>query len=211
MCCVRGESFAGLAGSSKGRLALGTRFGGFRLLFAVLFYCAAIGGKSGVGNAGGGAMSAVIWHKDTALWPPRDFESRLCAMLAHRVEAAYVFGSYGTREFGPESDIDLILVRHTELPFVERPRLFNDLYQLHPRLDLLVYLPGELEALLAEKKRILGVRKVDAAGTPRRQVRIMPRPRRCKQFSRITEFAMFLVWRIRWGFDNGGGNERVEG
>lgn len=95
-------------------------------------------------------MSAVIWHKDIAYRPPRDFESQVCAMLANRVEAAYLFGSYGTSKFGPESDIDLILVTKTELPFVERPQLFNDLYQLYARLDLLVYLPDELEALLME-------------------------------------------------------------
>ena len=95
-------------------------------------------------------MSAIIWQKDLTDRPPADFESQLCAKLANRVEAGYLFGSYGTPEFHPGSDIDLILVTQTDLPFVERPRLFNDLYQLYGRLDLLVYLPGELDALLQE-------------------------------------------------------------
>ena len=95
-------------------------------------------------------MNSVIWHKPSAGQPPHDFESRLCAKLANRVEAAYLFGSFGTPEFGPESDIDLLLVVDTELLFVERPRLFNDLYELHAPLDLLVYRPEELEALLRE-------------------------------------------------------------
>jgi len=95
-------------------------------------------------------MSAIIWQKDLADRPPANFESKLCAMLANRVEAGYLFGSYGTPEFRPGSDIDLILVTQTDLPFVERPQLFNDLYQLYARLDLLVYLPEELEALLQE-------------------------------------------------------------
>jgi len=95
-------------------------------------------------------MSAIIWQKDLADRPPANFESQLCTMLANRVEAAYLFGSYGTPVFRPGSDIDLILVTQTDLPFVERPQLFNDLYQLYARLDLLVYLPGELDALLQE-------------------------------------------------------------
>ena len=95
-------------------------------------------------------MSAIVWQKDLANRPPADFESQLCAMLANRVEAGYIFGSYGTPEFQPGSDIDLILVTQTNLPFVERPRLFNDLYQLYARLDLLVYRPQELAALLQE-------------------------------------------------------------
>lgn len=95
-------------------------------------------------------MKAIIWQQDIADRPPDDFESQLRARLVNRVEAAYIFGSFGTQEFRPGSDIDLILVTKTDLPFVERPRLFNDLYQLYPRLDLLVYRPEELEALLQE-------------------------------------------------------------
>ena len=38
----------------------------------------------------------------------------------------------------------------TDVPFVERPRLFDDLYQLQPNLDLLVYLPSEFENFLRE-------------------------------------------------------------
>jgi len=95
-------------------------------------------------------MNAIVWQNESAAQPPGEFESRLCAMLVNRVEAAYVFGSYGTPEFRTGSDIDLILVTQTELPFVERPRLFNDLYQLYARLDLLVYLPEEFESLLQE-------------------------------------------------------------
>lgn len=95
-------------------------------------------------------MNAIIWHDAQANRPSADFEHQLCALLADRVEAAYLFGSYGTPEFGPESDIDLILVLETDVPFVERPRLFSDLYQLQPNLDLLVYLPSEFENLLRE-------------------------------------------------------------
>ena len=95
-------------------------------------------------------MKAIIWQKDVMSGPPIDFEAQLCARLADRVEAAYVFGSYGTKDFRPGSDIDLIFVTETAMPFVERPRLFDDLYQLYAHLDILVYQPEELENLLQE-------------------------------------------------------------
>jgi len=94
-------------------------------------------------------MSAIVWRK-TKTDLPEDFEARLCQRLAGRVESAYIFGSYGTPEFRPDSDVDLILVKQSERPFVERPREFNDLYDLFPRMDILVYEPEELEDLLKE-------------------------------------------------------------
>lgn len=81
---------------------------------------------------------------------PVNFEEKLSAALQGRVKQVFVFGSYGTEAFRPGSDIDLILVCETELPFVERPRLFEDLYGLYPRLDLLVYTDGELAEQLSD-------------------------------------------------------------
>lgn len=95
-------------------------------------------------------MSAIVWPQQSAVELPADFETRLAQCLNGRVEAAYVFGSYGTPDFRPGSDVDLILVVETDLPFVERPRMFEDLYQLYPRLDLLVYRAEELDRLLSE-------------------------------------------------------------
>ncbi len=94
-------------------------------------------------------MSAIVWSRSSPA-VPADFEASLVDRLRGRVDAAYVFGSYGTPAFKPGSDVDLILVMETELPFVERPRLFADLYQLYPVLDLLVYRADELERLLGE-------------------------------------------------------------
>lgn len=95
-------------------------------------------------------MNSIVWAHEVELELPLDFEERLLAKLCGRVESAYIFGSYGTEDFRPGSDVDLILVVETELPFVERPRLFRDLYGLYPKLDLLVYQKKELEALLSE-------------------------------------------------------------
>jgi len=95
-------------------------------------------------------MNTIIWHRKTEETLPADLEERLCARLRGRVRDAYVFGSYDTPRFGPESDMDLILVTETDLPFVERARKFNDLYEVFPLLDILVYRPTELEGLLKE-------------------------------------------------------------
>jgi len=83
--------------------------------------------------------------------PPADFIAQLCSRLAGRVEAAYLFGSFGSSAYRKGSDIDLILVVETDRPFVERPQLFSDLYELFPNIDLLVYRREELANLLQEK------------------------------------------------------------
>ena len=45
------------------------------------------------------------------------------------------------------SDVDLVVVAETEMSFVERPRLFWDLRDRLPSLDLLVYTPAEFRRL----------------------------------------------------------------
>ena len=75
------------------------------------------------------------------------FESELTAQLVGRVEQVWVFGSYASGQLGPQSDVDLILVCSTTLPFPIRSREFADLLDIGPRLDLLVYTPDEFTLL----------------------------------------------------------------
>lgn len=63
------------------------------------------------------------------------------------VRAAYLFGSIATRNASPWSDVDLIIVCDTTLPFVERPRDFWDLLDLGLPIDILVYTPEEFRQL----------------------------------------------------------------
>lgn len=95
-------------------------------------------------------MSAIVWPETRGTQVPVDFKEKLCAALRGRVKRLFVFGSYGTEAFRHGSDVDLILICDTELPFVERARLFDDLYRLYPRLDLLVYTEDELALQLSE-------------------------------------------------------------
>jgi len=71
-------------------------------------------------------------------------------MLAGRVEQAWLFGSCGTPAFGPDSDVDLLLVANTDKPFLERSREFFDVMDLALSMDLLVYTPQEFIKLASD-------------------------------------------------------------
>jgi predicted nucleotidyltransferase len=72
----------------------------------------------------------------------------LKARLQERgVREAYLFGSVATGQAGPWSDLDLVIVQETDVPFVERPRAFWDLLDLGLGMDVLVYTGQELESL----------------------------------------------------------------
>lgn len=78
---------------------------------------------------------------------------KIAQALAGRVDQAFVFGSASAGAVRPESDIDLILVKKGPLDvFPRRGHEFLDLFEIFPRLDLLVYAPEELAAQLADSK-----------------------------------------------------------
>jgi predicted nucleotidyltransferase len=66
------------------------------------------------------------------------------------VSQAWIFGSYIAGGFGPESDIDLMLVVETDEPFQIRAFAFEDLVDLGPRFDILVYTPDEFLRLTGD-------------------------------------------------------------
>lgn len=70
----------------------------------------------------------------------------LVERLRGRVESAWLFGSAVDGSAGPWSDIDVLLVRETATPFVERPLDFTDLFDLGVPVDVLVYTPDEFAA-----------------------------------------------------------------
>jgi predicted nucleotidyltransferase len=91
----------------------------------------------------------IIWNTRDPLYgrTPAEFEAEVKRVLDGRVEAAYIFGSYGTSEFGRDSDIDMMLVVKTEKPFLDRAMGFGDLLDIVPSMDLLVYTPEEFASL----------------------------------------------------------------
>jgi len=77
-----------------------------------------------------------------------DYVNRLKNVLSGRVEEAYIFGSFTRDDFGRFSDIDLILVCDTPVPFVECASSFHDLLDLVLTTDILVYTPAEFEHIM---------------------------------------------------------------
>jgi|SRR6056297_77698 len=77
-----------------------------------------------------------------------EYMNRLKNVLSGRVEEAYIFGSFTRDDFGRFSDIDLILVCETTIPFVERATCFQDLLDLIPTTDILVYTPEEFKKIM---------------------------------------------------------------
>jgi predicted nucleotidyltransferase len=110
----------------------------------------------------------IVWNTRDPLYgkTPAEFEAEVKRVLQGRVESAYVFGSYGTPEFGHDSDIDMMLVVKTEKPFLDRALDFSDLLHIVPAMDLLVYTPEEFESLTIEpspgfwKSAVASLRKI---------------------------------------------------
>jgi len=93
--------------------------------------------------------SILVWNTRDPLRGrmASEFEAALKGKLAGRVEQAWLFGSWGTPDFGHDSDVDLILVVNTDKPFLERARDYFDVMDLVLEMDLLVYTPDEFETL----------------------------------------------------------------
>jgi predicted nucleotidyltransferase len=81
-----------------------------------------------------------------ALDQVRQVVARACAREG--ADRAILFGSYARGTADSASDLDLILIWPTALPFLDRHRAFIDILDAFPGTDLLVYTPAEFEDLL---------------------------------------------------------------
>jgi predicted nucleotidyltransferase len=82
----------------------------------------------------------------------RDLEELKRRLAPHlgRARTAIVFGSVARGEADEWSDLDLVIIAETSRPFLERFRDFAGLYDVWPRLDILVYTPAELKQMQVE-------------------------------------------------------------
>lgn len=69
----------------------------------------------------------------------------------HGVRGALVFGSYARGDVGPESDLDIIVVRETELPQRERDDDLRGALGLGVPYDLITLTPEQYERLPRER------------------------------------------------------------
>lgn len=73
-------------------------------------------------------------------------------LTAHRrPEKVIVFGSLATGDVRAWSDIDLLVVEPTDLPFMQRLHQIRELLQPTIATDILVYTPEELEEMRLER------------------------------------------------------------
>ena len=79
---------------------------------------------------------------------PEEVKKFLRKRLAGRgVQEAYLFGSVAQGAGTAWSDLDVVIVKETGHPFLERPLEFQDLFDLGIPVDILVYTPQEFEHL----------------------------------------------------------------
>ena len=82
----------------------------------------------------------------------RELTRWLPLLIAHeRPEQIILFGSYCTGQVKEWSDLDLVIVKETESPFLERTRQVLDLLEPKVGVDVLVYTPDEFERLTRER------------------------------------------------------------
>ena len=66
-----------------------------------------------------------------------------------------MFGSVARGEADEWSDLDLVVIAESDRTFFERFRDFDGLYEVWPRLDLLVYTSAEFERMVEEENPFL--------------------------------------------------------
>lgn len=62
-----------------------------------------------------------------------------------------LFGSAAAENIGPDSDIDLVVIKETSLPFFKRTQQLVDLLHYDIDIDFLVYTPKEFTQALQQK------------------------------------------------------------
>jgi len=101
-------------------------------------------------------MSTMVLHGAQALERKQLLEQELKRYLSlltshDQPERVILFGSLVGGNVRPESDIDLVIVKQTELSFWKRLREMRRLLQPRVGTDILVYTPNEFEQLSRER------------------------------------------------------------
>lgn len=80
---------------------------------------------------------------------------RRVAPHVRRASKVIAFGSVARGDSDEWSDLDLLIVADTSRPFLERFKDFAGLYDVWPRLDLLIYTAEEFERMRAEENPLV--------------------------------------------------------
>ncbi|TGK26290.1 nucleotidyltransferase domain-containing protein [Leptospira yasudae] len=72
---------------------------------------------------------------------------KICNAVREKSSQAFLFGSVARRSENAYSDVDLILIAETQIPFLKRPESFPELLSLPIEWNLFVYTPKEWEKI----------------------------------------------------------------
>jgi predicted nucleotidyltransferase len=75
----------------------------------------------------------------------------LDALKSYHPEKVILFGSAARGEADEESDLDLLVIKETREPFIERLEVMANLCPPGIHADILVYTPQELKRMLEEE------------------------------------------------------------
>lgn len=78
-------------------------------------------------------------------------ETLLQALRSYHPQRIILFGSAARGDADVESDLDLLVIKETQQPFVARLEAMARLCRPGIRADILVYTPQEIEAMLQEE------------------------------------------------------------
>ena len=82
----------------------------------------------------------------------RELNRWLPLLIKHeQPDKIILFGSYCAGEIGEWSDLDMVIVKETDAPFLDRTRQVLALLRPRVGLDVLVYTPEEFEQLSRER------------------------------------------------------------
>ena len=87
------------------------------------------------------------------VWSLQEIRERLTPPLRSAgARRAIVFGSHARREADASSDLDLVIIAETDLPFVDRFRAFTGVFDAHRRpMEILVYTPDEFARMIEDE------------------------------------------------------------
>ena len=72
-------------------------------------------------------------------------------LKSYQPEKIILFGSVAKGKFHSQSDFDLIVIKKTKAPFLQRLKKVNLLIKGNYPLDILVYTPKEFQEMLKDK------------------------------------------------------------
>src|SRR5262245_3628425 len=93
------------------------------------------------------------------------------ALARFGCERAVLFGSAARGDVHEGSDLDVLVVKQTDLPFVERPRALYELLAPGLAIDAVVYTPEEFARLSADPRGVVASALAEGVvGRPERAV-----------------------------------------